>query len=264
MRLALRALRPVSAALLLVILPLVFVVLATPVQAQAQPPHLARFLAQIEPGAVVEGADGFGPIRDDIAAAPLLRAGQRIGWVFITSDFVGTIGYAGRPIHTMVALDDEARIIGLELVQHWEPIVLVGIPESRIRDLMQGHVGRDLAAVARAGGTVDELNIISGVTVTVMVIDDSIIRSGIRVARALGLGGLAPPPADTGPRFTLDLDAGAAGDWFGLLAEGSLRRLSLEVGQVNAAFARMEDARAARRPINQPDDARFIDPTFPK
>ena len=249
------------AALLLLLLLLLPVLFLAPLSAhgQTQQPHLARYLAQVDPGAVVEGADGFGPIREDIAAAPLLRAGERIGWVFITSDFVGTIGYAGRPIHTMVALDDEARIIGLELVQHWEPIVLIGIPESRIRDLMQGHVGRDLAAVAQAGGTVDEFNIISGVTVTVMVIDDSIIRSGIRVARALGLGGLAPPPADTGPRFTLDTEAGAAGDWFGLLAEGSLQRLSLEVGQVNAAFARMADERAARRPINEPDDTRFID-----
>jgi NosR/NirI family transcriptional regulator, nitrous oxide reductase regulator len=33
----------------------------------------------------------------------------------------------------MVALDDDARIIGLHLVAHSEPIVLIGIPESRIR-----------------------------------------------------------------------------------------------------------------------------------
>ncbi len=227
--------------------------------ASAQTPHLQRFLAEVDPATLVEGADGFGAMRSDIPVAPLLRGGQRIGWTFITTDFVGTIGYAGKPIHTMVVLDDDARIIGLHLAGHSEPIVLIGIPESRIRALMQGHVGLDLAEVARAGGTVSELNIISGVTVTIMVIDDSIIRSGIRVARGLGLGGLEPPAAPTGPRFELDTDAAAATDWFGLLGDGTVRRMSLDVGQVNAAFAGMEDPRAAQRPLTEAEDETFID-----
>jgi hypothetical protein len=40
------------------------------------------------------------------------RAARRIGWAFITSDFVGTTGYSGKPIHIMVALDDAARSSG--------------------------------------------------------------------------------------------------------------------------------------------------------
>ncbi|MCC5991834.1 MAG: regulatory protein NosR [Rhodobacteraceae bacterium] len=227
--------------------------------AMAQSPHLPRFLAEISPETLVPDATGFGPMRDDIPAAPLLRGHEQIGWVFITSDYVGTTGYAGKPIHTMVAIDDDARIIGLNLVQHWEPIVLIGIPESRIRDLMQDHIGLDLTIAAQAGGDIQDLNIISGVTVTIMVIDDSIVRSGIRVARALGLGGLAPHQAPTGPRFALNPQAQAAGDWFTLVGDGTVRRMSLDVGQVNAAFAAMDDPRAARRPLTQPDDARFID-----
>ncbi len=237
---------------------LVFCLLG-PAALSAQDVHLPRFLAQVAPADLVEDADGFGAMREDIPVAPLLRGGERIGWTFITSDFVGTTGYAGKPIHTMIAVDDNARVIGLHLAAHSEPIVLIGIPESRIRALMQGHVGLDLAEVARAGGTVDELNIISGVTVTIMVIDDSIIRSGIRVARDLGLGGLEPRAAPTGPRFELEPDAEAADDWLTLVGDGTLRRLSLDVGQINEAFARMDDPRAARRPLTEPDDARFID-----
>ncbi|MDD7972310.1 NosR/NirI family protein [Roseinatronobacter alkalisoli] len=234
-------------------------VLLSAIPAAAQTTHLPRFLTDIAPQSLVEGATGFGPMRDDIPAAPLLHGGVRIGWVFITSDFVGTTGYSGKPIHTLVAIDDDARIIGLKMVAHSEPIVLIGIPEARIHDLMQGHIGLDLAAAARAGGDIQELNIISGVTVTIMVIDDSIVRSGIRVARSLGLGGLAPREGPAGPRFVLNPDAQAADDWFTLVGDGTVRRMSLDIGQVNAAFVAMQDPRASRRPLTEPDDARFID-----
>lgn len=233
--------------------------LLVPAFAAAQTPHLPRFLAEVPPESLVSGATGFGQMRDDIPVAPLLRDGERIGWTFITTDYVGTTGYAGKSIHTMVAVDDDAHIIGLTLAAHSEPIVLIGIPESRIRDLMQDHVGLDLAAAAEAGGDIQDLNIISGVTVTIMVIDDSIVRSGIRVARSLGLGGLAPREQPSGPRFELDPQAQAAEEWFSLVGDGTIRRMSLDVGQVNAAFESIDDPRAAQRPLAADDDTRFID-----
>ncbi len=207
-------------------------------------------------GELVSGADGFGPIRDDLAVAPVLQGGETIGWVFVTSDFVGTTGYSGKPIHTMVALDADARVIGLRLVKHSEPIVLIGIPESRVRALIDGYMGLDL--VAAAEGAAHDLDIISGATVTVMVIDDSIMRSGLKVARALGLGGLTAP-VETGPTVEFAPDAVAAGDWLTLVGDGTVRRLSLDVGQINAVFAENPDPRAAERPLTEAADETFID-----
>ncbi|PKP79581.1 MAG: regulatory protein NosR, partial [Alphaproteobacteria bacterium HGW-Alphaproteobacteria-2] len=193
-----------------------------PAIAAAQSPHLARFLREVTPDTLVAGADAYGPIRAEAPVAPLMQGGQRIGWAFITSDFVGTTGYAGKPIHTLVALDDDARIIGVHLAAHSEPIVLVGIPEARIRALMAEMVGLDLAAVARGEARTGAPDIISGATVTVMVIDDSILRSGIRVARALGLGGMAPQAAREGPRLELNPEANAARDWLDLTGDGTV------------------------------------------
>ncbi len=230
-----------------------------PTLALAQTPQLPRFLSQVDPGTLVEGADGFGAMRDDLPVAPLLRGGEAIGWVFITSDFVGTTGYSGKPIHVMVAVDDDAVISGVKLAQHSEPIVLIGIPEAKVAALTADYAGLDLVAEAEAGGTGHDLHIISGATVTIMVIDDSIVRSGIRVARALGLGGLTPLEAPTGPRFAIDPEATAAPDWFTLVGDGTVRRMSLDVGQVNAAFAAMDDPRAAARPHRGDPDDTFID-----
>ena len=227
--------------------------------AAQSPPHLARFLPEVAAGSLIEGADGFGPIRDDLAVAPVLRRGETVGYAFITSDFVGTTGYSGKPIHVMVAIGPDAVLRGVKLVKHSEPIVLIGIPEARVAALTEGYRGLDIAAEAAGGGSAHDLTIISGATVTVMVIDDSVVRSSIRVARALRLGGLAPDTAETGPRYEIDPDARAAPDWFTQVGDGTLRRLSLDVGQVSAAFAGAADPRAATRPEPGPDSDSFID-----
>ncbi len=232
---------------------LLLTVLAGPLQAQAV---LPGFLAEVAAGDLVPGAEGYGPVRDDLPVAPVLQGGETVGWAFVTSDFVGTTGYSGKPIHTLVALDPDARVIGARLVKHSEPIVLVGIPESEVSDLIAGYVGRDLAA--EAGGTTGDLQIISGATVTVMVIDDSIRRAGVRVARALGLGGLSAAAA-TGPAVEMNPDAVAATDWTGLVGDGTVRRLSLDVGQINAAFATNPDPRAAARALTDAPETTFID-----
>ncbi len=232
---------------------------AAPARAQATASVLTQFIDDIAPGELVEGADAFGPVREDIPVAPLLQGDQRIGWAFIASDFVGTTGYSGKPIHTMVAVDDDAVVMGVKLVKHSEPIVLIGIPDSKIQALAADYAGLDLVAEATSGGTAHDLDIIAGATVTIMVIDDSIVRSGLKVARQLGLGGLSAPTAPTGPTYEIDPEATAASDWMTLEGDGTLRRLSLDVGQVNAAFEQVDDPRAARRPITDPPETTFID-----
>ncbi|WP_261193797.1 NosR/NirI family protein [Pseudoruegeria sp. SHC-113] len=226
--------------------------------AQQNQAILAQFLPKADPSALVEGADSFGAIREDIAVAPILAAGQPVGHVFLTSDFVGTTGYSGKPIHTLVAVDDAATILGVDLVKHSEPIVLIGIPESEIREMMEAYRGVSLVEEAASGGSAHDLDIISGATVTVMVIDDSIIRSGLKVARALGLGGLQAE-VDKGPKYELRADAPQPESWMQMEGDGSVRRLSLDVGQVNAAFEMLDDPRAAERPLTEAPETTFID-----
>lgn len=219
---------------------------------------LSKYLPDTAASDLVAGADGFGPIRDDLAVAPVLKGADQVGWVFVTSDFVGTTGYSGKPIHTMVAIDESAHVIGVKLVKHSEPIVLIGIPDAKVKALAASYIGLDLVAEAASGGTSHDVDIISGATVTVMVIDDSIVRSGLKVARALGLGGLTAEVA-TGPKFEINPDAKPAADWAEAEGDGTLRRLSLDVGQVNAAFAALQDKRAAERPQTEPPETTFVE-----
>ena len=218
---------------------------------------LPTYLTEVAPGDLVPGADAYGPIRDDLPVAPVLKGGETLGYAFITSDFVGTTGYSGKPIHTMVAVSPDAKVLGVQLVKHSEPIVLIGIPEAKMKAVAQGYVGLDLVAEAQAGGSAHDLNIISGATVTVMVIDDSIVRSGLKVARALGLGGLAD--AAGAPPREVDPDAAASGDWNALLGDGTIRSLRLTTGEVNEAFATLGDPRSDARALTEPPETTFID-----
>lgn len=219
---------------------------------------LESFLTKIEPAQLFEGADAFGAIRDDIAVAPVMKAGETVAWAFLTSDFVGTTGYSGKPIHVVAALSPEAVLTGVELVKHSEPIVLIGIPNAKIEALTEGYKGLDLKQEAASGGSAHELDIISGATVTIMVIDDSLVRAGIKVSRALGLGGLSAPLQD-GPKREVDLANTDIADWATLTGDGSVRRLSLDVGQINAAFEASGDARAIDNPEKGAPDKTFID-----
>ncbi|MDO5647864.1 NosR/NirI family protein [Paracoccus sp. (in: a-proteobacteria)] len=237
------------------VLMLVTVLAALPLRAQT--PVLPQFLTDVPAAELVAGADRFGPMRDDLAVAPVMRGDETLGWAFITSDFVGTTGYSGKPIHTMVAIDRDARVIGLRLVKHSEPIVLIGIPDSRINAMVADYVGMDLVAAAAAQSTRD-LNIISGATVTVMVIDDNIIRAGLRVARALGLAGLSAEQ-DAAPTQRLRTAAEPITSWDQGIGDGTIRRLTLTVAEVNEAFAAHTDLRAGQRPLTADDDAVFID-----
>lgn len=220
---------------------------------------LEQLLPDVDPAALVEGADGFGATHPDIPVIEVLQGGEQIGWAYVTSDFVSTTGYSGKPIHTLVAIDMDATVIGVELLKHSEPIVLIGIPDSKVRALVANYRGLDLVAEAEAGGTAHQLDIISGATVTIMVIDDSIVRAGLKVARTLQLGGLVAEEGAAGPQFELDLDAQAADNWTTLEGDGTVRRLLLDVGQINAAFAQMEDERAAQRALTEDADTTFID-----
>ena len=219
--------------------------LASPTRAAG---NLGRLAQQSDLEALFPAAERF----DELEGPPSVlraRSGDEVlGYVFLNSDFVSAIGYSGKPIHVLVAVDRDGVIRGTRLVEHHEPIVLIGIPEWKITAVMEGYVGLNVADFVAAASE-HRVDIVSGATVTVMVIDDSILRSAIRVARAYGLGGLAPePPKAKGPVRVIDTDVDAIEDWATLVGDGTVRRLRVTVGEINRAFEESGDLVAARRP----------------
>jgi len=222
---------------------------------------LPRFLADIDAPMVFPGADRLAEPEGEPPVAAVFSAGEQVGLVFLTSDYVNTTGYSGKPIHQLVAIDLSGVIRKVLLVEHHEPIVLIGIPEKRIVAVLDGYSGLDVGALVRGDTEDHKVDVVTGATVTVMVMDDNILRSAIMVARTYRLGGLQPVPEYTGPRAVINVEAaeGELEDWAMLLADGSVHQLALTLEQVNAAFAAMEDPLATKQPEEGAADESFIE-----
>jgi len=134
--------------------------------ALADEPRLAKFLGKIKPGDLVEGADRFGAPDGTPPVAPVLQGDQLLGFAYLNSDVVDSTGYSGKPIRILVALDPTGRLIGAKLMEHHEPIVLVGIPEEKIRAIIDHFRGTDIRAIAAGTAPESKPDIVSGATVS--------------------------------------------------------------------------------------------------
>ncbi|MFI0396538.1 4Fe-4S binding protein [Paracoccus jiaweipingae] len=238
---------------------MIAVILPAPGRAQTAS-LLPGFLEKLAPADLVPGADSFGAMRQDVPVVPAMKGKDVVGWVWLTSDFVPTAGYSGKPIHVVAAVTPDSVISGVRLVKHSEPIVLVGIPDARIQEVTSGYAGFDLKKQAEGGHDARDIDIVSGATVTIMVIDDTILRSGIKVAHALGLKGFeTAAAAPAGPLREMDPAAGEVTDWETLAGNGALRRFTLDVAQINADFAALNDPRTAKNAEAPPEDDAYID-----
>ena len=221
--------------------------------------RLAEFLAAVPPAQLFPGADHYDAPQGTPPVAAVRADERLLGYAFVNADWVDSTGYSGKPIQILVGLTFEGKIAGARLMAHHEPIVLIGIPPAKIAQFIAGYVGRDVLALARSGPEGQPpVDIVSGATVTVTVIGESLVQSSIKVARAEGMAGAALAPVNV-PRGAIDPAHQAPADWIGLLGDGSLRRLQLTVGEVSEAFARTGAKEAAASPESANSSDFFID-----
>ncbi len=140
------------------------------------------------------GADHYGPVQGSPPVAKIFAGDKLLGYAFVNADWVNSTGYSGQPIQILEGLSTDGKISGARLMAHHEPIVLVGIPPERIQTFIRGYVGRDVLAISQsAPSDRPAVDIVSGATVTVTVIAESMVRAAKKVAKAEGMGGPVEP-----------------------------------------------------------------------
>ena len=182
--------RPLFNSAVFAVLALCCIIAATP--SLALESRLQEFINQVPAGELLPGADHYGPAEGNPSSAKVYAGERLMGYAFVNADWVNSTGYSGQPIQILVGLTTQGKISGARLMARHEPIVLIGIPPERIAAFIQGYVGRDVLDLSHeASSERPPVDIVSGATVTVTVIAESMVRSAIRVARAEGFGGPA-------------------------------------------------------------------------
>jgi NosR/NirI family nitrous oxide reductase transcriptional regulator len=221
---------------------------------------LAEFASRATPQEFFAKATRFGEAQGEPPILPVYAEAQLLGYIYLNSDFTSAIGYSGKPVQMLVGIDTDGVITGLKLVEHKEPIVLVGVPESKVLEAVNKLLGTKIGPIAAGKERAPQPNIVSGATVTVLVMADSVIRSAVRLVRSGRLAAASQGQAadTTAPAVkTIDLGKSEIRDWQSLLGDGSVRSLRLTIGEINEAFAK--SGHAETNPESGQADDTFID-----
>ena len=156
---------------------------------------------------------------------------ELIGYVFLSTDIVDIPAYSGKPVVTLIGMDTQGIITGVRVLKHSEPILLLGIPESELTRFVNQYLGKFVGSrievgTGRPGQGVIGLDAITGATVTVIAENQVILRSGLGVARQVGI---IEPTLRPQAKFT---PVAGKLDWDALLKEGSIQRLKVDTVEV--------------------------------
>ncbi|MHA6645302.1 4Fe-4S binding protein [Mesorhizobium sp. A623] len=223
---------------------------------------LGDFLSSTKPSELISGADAYGEMTGTPPLATLLSDGKTVGYAYLNTNYGSAVGYSGKPIRILVGIDPSGIVRGIKLVEHKEPIVLIGIPQAKVVAALNSLVGKDLGKVATGQEPLPQVDIVSGATVTVLVMSDSVVRSAVKLIRSGRLGGAGRAAAEASvaaPIKAVDPAISEVRNWDTLVGDGSVRSLRLTVGEVTKAFTDAGRTQAAERPETVNPGDRFID-----
>ncbi len=197
---------------------------------EAEQQRIAQFFPQVTQVSEPEGEYQVRTLTDGV--------GTVYGYAFQSIHVTQIPAYSGKPINMQVLLDTEGTILDAYVLEHHEPILLIGIPEQKLHDFNAKYAGikadqRVVIGRSRDSNAVT-IDALSGATVTVMVINEIVMGAAHEVAASLGLVksniGARQKPA------TVLKDVYRPASWSELTGDGSIRRLHLTNGQINEAF----------------------------
>jgi NosR/NirI family transcriptional regulator, nitrous oxide reductase regulator len=221
------------------------------------------------------GAEKIGPVEGTPPAAAVFKDGRPAGYLFSTWDVTQSKGFSNRPFVMLVGLDLKGRIVGVRLVHHSEPIIILGLKDEEFHTLARNFVGHDIvrgvdivselsSSVLGAGSfsqrvvpgseASTKVDAVSRATTSSVLMSDAIIRGARIVARSRGI----IAASDSG-EYRVDVDRFAPADWPTLAAAGAIAQLHLTYGAVRGKFAEAGAARAVIGDLTAGPDDTLID-----
>lgn len=209
---------------------------------------------------VLPGVTNISDPTGESGVRELKQDDELVGYAFETINVVNIPAYSGKPINSQVIMDLDGTILDAYVLHHEEPILLIGIPEHKLHDFAAKYQGIHVNQRVVIGRSKDQdavtIDAVSGATVTVMVLNEIVMRSAHQVAVELGL--VEASAASKSKPHSIRMDLFEKTDWNTLVGDGSIRRMLLSHGQVDDSFIDTEAEGVEAVPAEQRDDA-FID-----
>lgn len=219
-------------------------------------------IAEIDLKRYFPDADRIEEPRGEPPASAVYRGDEQLGILFETRVVTPIPAYSGEPVNMRVGLDMSGEITGVEVLEHAEPIMLVGIPEERLEEFIKQYVQRTISERVRVGLSPREregykyVDAVSGATVTVVVMGESIMRGARRMAVAHGL--VDPDAVPVVHPASVRTDVFEPADWETLKELGGVSRRHITRGEVDRAFVDTEAEGVDTAPPGSEDET-FID-----
>ncbi|HBM50734.1 NosR/NirI family protein [Marinobacter sp. UBA3607] len=178
----------------------------------------------------------------DFPVYPVYQLQELLGYAYVSTDFVKLQGFAGKPITMMIGLDTKGRFTGVKVLHHHEPVFLHGLGEGPLTEFVDQYEGRSLTeqiivqASSRSArnnsGNQVYFDGVSKATVSVLIINDSVLSSALQVARNKLEGFSQAAPTRARQDFYEPLT------WQQMLDRGYIHQATLSAEAVEAELGR--------------------------
>lgn len=169
---------------------------------------------------------------------------ELLGYAFESTDYSNLQGFSGKPIRLLIGMDPQGVLAGIKVLEHHEPVFLHGLGEQSLFDFVEQYrqksIGKPIVVGGREGGmaasdSVTRIDGVSKATVSVVILNETVLLSALSVARQLLEGFSSGPLATAKPDLYQPLD------WGELLREGFVQRWMVSRNEVERAIGHTLD-----------------------
>ncbi|MCL1077929.1 NosR/NirI family protein [Parashewanella spongiae] len=174
----------------------------------------------------------------ELSLRTIYKGEEIIGYAFETNDIARIPAYSGEPVNMLVVIDPAGNYLTANVLEHHEPIILAGIPASKLDIFADQYKGLSVSDRLKVGGNKTQGTVaidgLSGATVTVMVMNVAITKAATKAAIELGI--IEPKSNVIQPLSTIKKEIFTKENWQTLVGDGSIRKLFLNRNTVDEAF----------------------------
>lgn len=184
-----------------------------------------------------------------------------LGYVYLNTSIVDSSrGYSGKPIYIVVGMGLDGYIKGLKIVEHSEPIFMAGISVNKINNFINNYKDTDVNTFSHFSKKKFNFDFVSGATITSMVIDESIVKSSIKIFKIISsISSNKHLSNVTNKDIKLKNTPINIENWHAMIKDGSISRKIISVGDISLKYEKAGKMLASRKvETKNPNDV-FID-----